>query len=399
VRTVVLVEGESDRIAVETLAARRGRDLASEGVAVVAVGGAHALPRALRRVDAERVAGLYDRGEEAAILRALDRAGITPGRFYACDPDLEGELVRALGPERMLQLVEERGPPRRVPHVPEAAGKACARSGGATARLAAQLEGALRRRAGRSPRPRPGASAAGRRARLLVKSSRHPRQTGIVRRPSGIVRRPSGIVRRPSGIVRGPSGIVRGPSGILPRQSGIPRRCHSRSMDRDSCISRMPLPIHGSGLVYFGDATPDPWIGTRARRGCHSRSMDRDTCTPGTPLLIHGWGHVHSGDSTPDPWVGTRARRGCHSRSMDGDTCTPGTPLPIHGSGRVHSRGCTLDPWIGTACFPGANSRSPEGKSCPSRPGGVLGRQGGVSPRPRARLRWPSGVHTTRSRA
>ncbi len=26
-----------------------------------------------------------------------------------CDPDLEGELVRALGPERMLQLVEERG--------------------------------------------------------------------------------------------------------------------------------------------------------------------------------------------------------------------------------------------------------------------------------------------------
>lgn len=50
VRAVVLVEGESDRIAVERLAARRGRD-----------------------------------------------------------PDLEGELVRALGPERMLQLVEERG--------------------------------------------------------------------------------------------------------------------------------------------------------------------------------------------------------------------------------------------------------------------------------------------------
>jgi hypothetical protein len=109
VKGVVLVEGESDRIAVETLAARRGRDLASEDVAVVTVGGAHALQRALRTVEAERVAGLYDRGEEAAILRALDRAGITADCFYACDPDLEGELVRGLGPERMLQLVEERG--------------------------------------------------------------------------------------------------------------------------------------------------------------------------------------------------------------------------------------------------------------------------------------------------
>jgi len=108
-KAVVLVEGESDRIAVETLAARRGRDLASEGVAVVAIGGAHALQLVLPKVEAERVAGLYDRGEEAAIMRALDRAGITPDGFYACDPDLEGELVRALGPERMLRLVEERG--------------------------------------------------------------------------------------------------------------------------------------------------------------------------------------------------------------------------------------------------------------------------------------------------
>jgi hypothetical protein len=105
----VLVEGASDRIAVETLAARRGRDLAAEGVAVVAVGGAHALQRVLRTLETERVAGLYDRGEEAAILRALDRAGIAADSFYACDPDLEGELVRALGAERMLRIVEERG--------------------------------------------------------------------------------------------------------------------------------------------------------------------------------------------------------------------------------------------------------------------------------------------------
>jgi len=108
VKAVVLVEGDSDRIAVERLAARRGRDLVAEGVAVVAVGGAHALERALWRLEAERVAGLYDRGEEVAVRRALRRAGVTPDGFYACDPDLEGELLRALGPESMIQLVEER---------------------------------------------------------------------------------------------------------------------------------------------------------------------------------------------------------------------------------------------------------------------------------------------------
>jgi hypothetical protein len=109
VSAIVLVEGESDRIAVETLAARRGRDLAAEGVLVVAIGGAHALVRVLRTLEAGRVAGLYDRGEEAVVRRGLDRAGVTARGFFACDPDLEGELVRALGPERMLRLIEERG--------------------------------------------------------------------------------------------------------------------------------------------------------------------------------------------------------------------------------------------------------------------------------------------------
>jgi hypothetical protein len=106
---VVLVEGESDRVAVETLAARRGRDLAAEGVAVVAAGGAHALERALREWSGTRVAGLYDLGEEAAVRRGLERSGASPDNFFACDPDLEGELLRALGTERMLELVERRG--------------------------------------------------------------------------------------------------------------------------------------------------------------------------------------------------------------------------------------------------------------------------------------------------
>jgi predicted ATP-dependent endonuclease of OLD family len=38
-RAVVLVEGVSDKVALETLARRRGGDLTAEGVSVVAVGG------------------------------------------------------------------------------------------------------------------------------------------------------------------------------------------------------------------------------------------------------------------------------------------------------------------------------------------------------------------------
>jgi hypothetical protein len=57
----------------------------------------------------ERISVIYDRGEEAAVHRALIQARIRPDTFFACDPDLEGELVRALGSERMLQLIEERG--------------------------------------------------------------------------------------------------------------------------------------------------------------------------------------------------------------------------------------------------------------------------------------------------
>jgi hypothetical protein len=108
-RELVLVEGESDRIALETLAARRGRDLAAEGVDVVSIGGAQAIHRALAGFTGARVGGLYDIGEERAFLGGLERAGVSADGFFACDPDLEGELVRALGTERMLELVESRG--------------------------------------------------------------------------------------------------------------------------------------------------------------------------------------------------------------------------------------------------------------------------------------------------
>ena len=70
-RGVVLVEGTSDRLALEALAHRRGRDLDAEGIAVVPMDGFGNLPRFLERYRDRRLAGLYDAGEERHFLRAL----------------------------------------------------------------------------------------------------------------------------------------------------------------------------------------------------------------------------------------------------------------------------------------------------------------------------------------
>ena len=167
-QAVILVEGVSDRIALETLAARRGRDLAAEGVKVVAIGGAQAVERAIRELGDVRVAGLYDVAEERAVLRGLERSGVAADGFFACDPDLEGELVRALGPERMLELVEERGQLGGVHHLQKAAGAAREAARGAAPRVAPQLEDPLRGAARRGARPRARPAAARRRAQLDV---------------------------------------------------------------------------------------------------------------------------------------------------------------------------------------------------------------------------------------
>jgi hypothetical protein len=109
-RGVILVEGTSDRLAVETLARRRGRDLRAEGVAVVAMGGYGSLPRLLAQYRDLRLAGLYDVGEERHFLRALRCGGreeLERAGFYACTRDLEDELTRAMGPEGMERVLAE----------------------------------------------------------------------------------------------------------------------------------------------------------------------------------------------------------------------------------------------------------------------------------------------------
>ncbi len=109
-RGVVLVEGTSDRGAVETLARRRGRDLQAEGIAIVPMGGYGNLPRVLGQYRDLRLAGLYDVGEERHFLRALgcdDRRELERVGFYACTRDLEDELTRAVGHDGMERVLAE----------------------------------------------------------------------------------------------------------------------------------------------------------------------------------------------------------------------------------------------------------------------------------------------------
>jgi hypothetical protein len=121
-RAVVLVEGTSDQVALETLARRRGRELASEGVAIVAIGGAQAIGRTLERFGPPglhtRLAGLCDVGEEREFRRGLERSGLgsdldRPGMerlgFWVCVLDLEDELIRALGVDAVKQVAEAQG--------------------------------------------------------------------------------------------------------------------------------------------------------------------------------------------------------------------------------------------------------------------------------------------------
>jgi len=115
----VLVEGISDRIALETLAARVGRDLGGEGVSVAPIGGAHAIGRFLGLIDSDvRPLGLCDVGEERDFQRALERAGLGTDLtrvemerlgFYVCVADLEDELIRALGAESVEELLAAQG--------------------------------------------------------------------------------------------------------------------------------------------------------------------------------------------------------------------------------------------------------------------------------------------------
>ncbi|MFE9017864.1 TOPRIM nucleotidyl transferase/hydrolase domain-containing protein [Streptomyces sp. NPDC007808] len=113
VRTAVLLEGPSDLAAVESLAARYGRDLPAEGVCVMPMGGAMSVGRYASLLGPPglglRLAGLCDEGERRFYDRGLERARATPQGVFVCVSDLEDELIRALGVARVEDIVAAEG--------------------------------------------------------------------------------------------------------------------------------------------------------------------------------------------------------------------------------------------------------------------------------------------------
>ena len=126
-RTVVLVEGNSDRTALLTLAARDGRDLAAEGITIVAMDGITNTGAFAARYGPMGLGltlrGMYDAPDEDKLLWGLTRAGLRVGAgpdaltrmgFHKCSVDLEDELIRALGVEAVEAVIEAAGETRSL---------------------------------------------------------------------------------------------------------------------------------------------------------------------------------------------------------------------------------------------------------------------------------------------
>ncbi|WP_137293580.1 ATP-dependent endonuclease [Nocardioides dongxiaopingii] len=106
---VVLVEGASDRAAVEVLARRLG----AGPLEVVVLHGITNLRARLRDQPPgpDGVLLLHDAAESAHVERVLADAGSSAGgvRRFVCDADLEDELIRAVGVPAMLGIVGAQG--------------------------------------------------------------------------------------------------------------------------------------------------------------------------------------------------------------------------------------------------------------------------------------------------
>jgi hypothetical protein len=121
-QVAILVEGESDRQALLALAEGQAVDLRANGVVVLAMGGITNIRRYVAELGPQgarlRLAGLYDAAEERFVREGLERGGLTPGLgsrglaaigFHRCERDLEDELIRALGLDRVVAVIEAQG--------------------------------------------------------------------------------------------------------------------------------------------------------------------------------------------------------------------------------------------------------------------------------------------------
>lgn len=124
-RVHVLLEGPSDVAAVEEVLLARAPAGPAEarGAAyrLIDMGGVTNTDARLREAAAldppPRVVGLCDAGEARVVVRALQRRGVGLGGpedlaahgFFVCERDLEDELIRALGLEACVALLERLG--------------------------------------------------------------------------------------------------------------------------------------------------------------------------------------------------------------------------------------------------------------------------------------------------
>lgn len=121
-RRAILVEGLSDKYAIEALAARKNRNFDAEGVSIVTMEGASGIatflallgPRGLR----VSLAGMCDASDEANWATALSDLGFGAGLnraamaalgYFVCDEDLEDELANAFGDNETVALIESQG--------------------------------------------------------------------------------------------------------------------------------------------------------------------------------------------------------------------------------------------------------------------------------------------------
>jgi hypothetical protein len=138
VRTLVLIEGDSDAGAVRALAGLLGCDLDLHRIQIRSADGVTNFSKLLVQfVHAHPGAafcGMYDVAEEWHVRRALARAAIPVAAdeslesfgFFACVADLEDELIRALGAEAVEQVLETQGELmsfRRFQAMPQQRGK------------------------------------------------------------------------------------------------------------------------------------------------------------------------------------------------------------------------------------------------------------------------------------
>ena len=106
---LVLLEGRSDVAAVRTVATRLG--LPVDGYRLVDMGGITNVRRHLAAARDAQVVGMCDAGEAHVVARALriDEARLAEHGFEVCDADLEDELIRACGPDRVLDVLDRWG--------------------------------------------------------------------------------------------------------------------------------------------------------------------------------------------------------------------------------------------------------------------------------------------------